>query len=53
MKVGVEGGLIVAFDGKEHRLLENGVIVFEEKKIIPVGKSYLGARAIIDYSDHK
>lgn len=40
MKVGVEGGLIVAFDGKEHRLLENGILVFEDKKIIHVGKSY-------------
>ncbi|MFC1803502.1 amidohydrolase family protein, partial [Thermoproteota archaeon] len=42
MKVGVEGGLIVAFNGKEHRLLENGIIVFEDTKIIHIGKSYSG-----------
>jgi cytosine/adenosine deaminase-related metal-dependent hydrolase len=42
MKVGINGGIIVAFDGREHRLLENGVIVFEDKKIIHVGKSYPG-----------
>ncbi|MFA9437284.1 MAG: amidohydrolase, partial [Candidatus Bathyarchaeota archaeon] len=42
MKVGVHGGIIVAFNGTEHRLLENGIIVFEEGKIIHVGKSYSG-----------
>ena len=42
MKIGVHGGIIVAFNGKEHRLLENGIIVFEEGKIIHVGKSYSG-----------
>lgn len=42
MKVGVQGGLIVAFDGKEHRLLEDGVIVFEGNEIVHVGKSYSG-----------
>jgi len=42
MKVGIEGGIVVAFDGSEHRLLENGVVVFEGDKIIHVGKSYSG-----------
>jgi len=42
MITGIEGGLIVAFDGEEHRLLEDGIIVFEEDKIIHVGKSYSG-----------
>ena len=29
----VKGGWIVAFDGSEHRILENGVVVFEGDEI--------------------
>jgi len=42
VKLGIEGGLIVAFDGYEHKLLKNGIVVFEDDKIIHVGKSYSG-----------
>ncbi|MFC1803956.1 amidohydrolase family protein [Thermoproteota archaeon] len=42
MKIGIEGGFIIAYDGDEHRLLENGILVYEEDKIIHVGKSYSG-----------
>jgi len=42
MKIGIEGGLIVAFDGSEHRLLEDGIVVFEGDTIVHVGKSYSG-----------
>jgi len=42
MKIGIEGGMIVAFDGEEHRLLEGGIVVYEEDRIIHVGKSYPG-----------
>jgi cytosine/adenosine deaminase-related metal-dependent hydrolase len=43
MKVGIEGGLIVAFDGTEHRLLEDGIVVYEGDTIVHVGKSYQGS----------
>jgi len=42
MKTGIEGGLIVAFDGQEHRLLRDGIVVFENDKVVHVGKSYPG-----------
>lgn len=35
-------GTIVAFDGQEHRILENGVLVFAGDTIVHVGKSYDG-----------
>jgi cytosine/adenosine deaminase-related metal-dependent hydrolase len=38
----IEGGYIIAFDGEEHRLLKNGVVVIEEDKIKHVGKTYTG-----------
>jgi cytosine/adenosine deaminase-related metal-dependent hydrolase len=43
MKVGIEGGRIVAFDGTEHRLLEDGIVVYEGDTIVHVGKSYSGS----------
>ena len=43
MKVGIHGGLIIAFDGTEHRLLEDGIVVFEGDTIVHVGKSYSGS----------
>ena len=43
MKVGIQGGLIIAFDGTEHRLLEDGIVVFEGDTIVHVGKSYSGS----------
>jgi cytosine/adenosine deaminase-related metal-dependent hydrolase len=38
----IDGGYIVAFDGVEHRVLKDGVVVIEDDKIIHVGKSYSG-----------
>jgi cytosine/adenosine deaminase-related metal-dependent hydrolase len=38
----IQGGYIIANNGREHRLLENGVVVFQDDKIIHVGKSYSG-----------
>jgi len=43
MKVGILGGLIIAFDGTEHRLLEDGIVVYEGDTIVHVGKSYSGS----------
>jgi 5-methylthioadenosine/S-adenosylhomocysteine deaminase len=43
MRIGLEGRLIVAYDGKEHRLLQNGIIVYEDNTIIHVGKSFSGS----------
>lgn len=42
MTIAIDGGYIVAFDGEEHRILRNGVVVLEDDKIIHVGKSYSG-----------
>jgi cytosine/adenosine deaminase-related metal-dependent hydrolase len=38
----IKGGHIVAFDGKEHRILKDGTVVVEDDKIKYVGKSYKG-----------
>jgi 5-methylthioadenosine/S-adenosylhomocysteine deaminase len=38
----IEGGYIVAFDGREHRILRDGVVVVNGDKIEHVGKSYSG-----------
>jgi len=40
----IEGGLIVAFDGAEHRLLRDGVLVYESDRIVHVGRAYSGPR---------
>jgi cytosine/adenosine deaminase-related metal-dependent hydrolase len=39
----VKGGHIVAFDGKEHRILKDGIVVLEDDRIKFVGKSYKGS----------
>jgi cytosine/adenosine deaminase-related metal-dependent hydrolase len=38
----VKGGWIVAFDGSEHRILQDGVLVYEGDSILYVGKRYDG-----------
>ncbi len=38
----IDGSYIVAFDGEEHRLLRDGVVVYEGDKLIHVVKSYSG-----------
>lgn len=42
MTIAIEGGLIVAFDGKKHRLLRDGIIIIEGDRIKHVGKTYSG-----------
>jgi 5-methylthioadenosine/S-adenosylhomocysteine deaminase len=42
MSIGIRGGFVVGFDGTEHRLIRDGVVVVEEKRIKHVGISYAG-----------
>ena len=38
----VRGRWVVGFDGQEHRLIDDGVVVYEGDRIVHVGKSYDG-----------
>lgn len=38
----IEGGTIVAFDGKEHRQLEGGYVAIAGDEIVGLGKSFVG-----------
>jgi len=38
----IEGGYVVSYDGGQHRLLRQGVVVFEGDEILHVGPSYSG-----------
>jgi 5-methylthioadenosine/S-adenosylhomocysteine deaminase len=40
MKTMIEGSFVVGFDGVEHRLIRDGVVVYEDDTVIHVGKSY-------------
>ncbi len=40
MAVKIEGGTVIGFDGERHRIIRDGVVVFDEDQIIHVGKSY-------------
>lgn len=42
MIVKIEDGIIVGYDGNQHKILMGGVVVFDEEKIIHVGKSWSG-----------
>ncbi|HUS78662.1 MAG TPA: amidohydrolase family protein [Patescibacteria group bacterium] len=42
MSVGIRGKFIVGFNGEEHRLLRDGVVIYEGNRIVHVGKSYSG-----------
>jgi cytosine/adenosine deaminase-related metal-dependent hydrolase len=42
MSIGIRGKWIFAYDGEEHRLLRDGVVVTEGNRIKHVGKSYGG-----------
>ena len=45
----VRGRWVVGYDGREHRLIEDGVVVYEDDRIVHVGKSYDGhADEVID-----
>ena len=53
MLIGIKGKWIIAYDGKDHRLLRNGVVVTEGNRIKHVGKSYNGSvDRWIDASTH-
>jgi cytosine/adenosine deaminase-related metal-dependent hydrolase len=39
----IDGSYIVAYDGEEHRLLRDGVVVYEDDRLIHVGKAYGGS----------
>jgi len=53
MSIGIKGKWIIAYDGKEHRLLRDGVLVTEGKRIKYVGKKYSGkVDRWIDASHH-
>jgi 5-methylthioadenosine/S-adenosylhomocysteine deaminase len=40
MKTLIEGGFVVGFNGKEHEILKDGVVVMDGDKILFVGKNY-------------
>lgn len=42
MVTGIKGKFIIGYDGHEHRLLNNGVVVYDGNRVIHVGKSYSG-----------
>ena len=42
MTVGIKGKFIIGYDGHEHRLLTDGVVVYEGTRIKHVGKTYTG-----------
>ena len=42
MTIKIEGGTMIGFDGEKHRIIRDGVVVFDEDQIIHVGKSYQG-----------
>ena len=39
----VDAGFVVGFDGVSHRILRDGVVVFDGDRVVHVGKSYSGA----------
>ncbi len=40
MRTLIQGGYVVGFDGKEHEVIKDGVVVFEGNRIEYVGKAY-------------
>lgn len=40
MKTKISGGTIIAFQDGEHKILENGELVFEDDRIVFIGKNY-------------
>src|SRR6202171_115799 len=43
MKTLIEGGWVVAFNGKSHEVHEQGSVVFEDDRIVHAGGAYAGA----------
>ncbi len=53
MSIGIKGKWVIAYDGKEHRLLRDGIVVTEGNRISYVGKNYKGkVDRWIDASTH-
>jgi cytosine/adenosine deaminase-related metal-dependent hydrolase len=42
MRTVIKGSWVVGYDGEEHRLISDGVVVYEDDRIIHVSKSYDG-----------
>ena len=42
MSIGIRGSFVVGFDGTEHRIIRDGIVIVEGKRIKYVGKSYDG-----------
>jgi cytosine/adenosine deaminase-related metal-dependent hydrolase len=40
--VKIENGTVIGYDGHQHKTLKEGVVVFDEEKIIHVGKNWIG-----------
>ena len=43
MSLGIKGKYIVGYDGVEHRMLHDGVVVIEGNRVKHVGKTYNGS----------
>ena len=42
MRTRVDAGFVIGWDGESHRILRDGVVVYEGNSIVHVGKSYSG-----------
>ena len=42
MRTLVQGGWVVGFDGREHELLREGLVVYEDDQIVHVGHRFDG-----------
>ena len=43
MRTLIQGGWVVGFDGRGHELIPNGAVVFENDKVVHVGRGFDGA----------
>ena len=43
MRTLIQGGWVVGFDGRGHELIPNGSVVFENDKVVHVGRGFDGA----------
>ena len=49
MRTRIDASYVIGFDGESHRILRDGVVVYEGNTIVHVGKSYAGqADEVID-----
>jgi cytosine/adenosine deaminase-related metal-dependent hydrolase len=52
-RTAIQGGIVVGYQDGEHRILEDGVVVYEGDSIVHVGPAYDGeAGTVIDASKH-